>query len=83
MNTEEPWNPNADLIVEKGSTYQGCVAAEECRKVSGQEQVDAAAWLVQTQRSMAVAMLELFRVARRKKMRRGKGENGKDPRSYL
>ena len=35
MNTEEPWNPNADLIVEKGSTYQGYVAAEECRKVSG------------------------------------------------
>ena len=65
------------------STDQGSGAAEEHRGVSGQEQVDAAALLVQMQRSTAAAMLELFGVARKKKMRRGKGENGKDPRSYL
>ena len=83
MNTEELWNPNADLIVGKRSAYQGCTTAEEHRRVSSQEQVDAAAWLVQTQRSTAVVMLELFGVVRRKKMRRGKGENGRTPRSYL
>ena len=68
MNTEEPWNPNADLIVGKRRTYQGCWAVEERRNVSGQEQVDSASLLVQMQRSTSAAMLELFGVARRKKM---------------
>ena len=73
MNTEELWNPNVDLIVRKRSAYQGCAAGEERRRVSGRKQVDAAAWLVQTQSSTAAVMLELFGVMRRKKMRRGKG----------
>ena len=46
-NTEEQCNPNADLIFGKRSTYWCCGAAEVRRSLSGQEQVDAAALLVQ------------------------------------
>ena len=66
-NTEEQWNPNADLIVGKRSTYWCCKAAKVHRSLSGQEQVDAAALLVQMRRSTAAAELGLFGVARKKK----------------
>ena len=47
--------------------------------LSDQEQVDAAALLVQTRRSMAAAELGLFGVARKKKRRRGKGGMERTP----
>ena len=66
-NTEEPWSPNADLMIEKSSSYWCCGAAKVRRSLSGQEQVDAAALLVQTRRLTAAAELGLFGVARKKK----------------
>ena len=80
-NTEEQWNPNADMIVGKRSTYWCCGAVEVCRSLSDQEQVVAAALLVQSLKVEGGGRaLGLRRREEEEEARRGKE---KDPWAYL